>query len=138
MMSKIKQVSCKVAQVFKRTEDDIVVVNFKNIEEVDLEEYKEVIDAVGIIGKGEKQYILITSGPRVVPTVEARNYISDPESAKYTHARAFLISSLAQRLIGNFVINVQRPKVPMKLFTNESEAIAWLNQIRKLNQVPTS
>ena len=100
-----------------------------NEEVVEVEDYKELVETIGMIGENRKQFVFVKMHPKALPSVDARNYINNPNSGRYTLAQAFLVSSLAQRIIGNFVINVQRPALPTRLFNTEQEAIRWLRSL---------
>lgn len=121
----IKNISCRVAKVSMR-EDEIVAIDVGGDHTFEIQDYKEVMSAVELLGEGKKHLVYIKVDPEIMPTVEARNFISSSASTTFTKARAFHISSLAQRIMGNFILNIQRPTVPMRLFTDEEEAIAWL------------
>ena len=43
-------------------------------------------------------------------------------------AATILTQTPLARIFGNFVIGINRAKFPIKLFTDEREALAWLNQ----------
>lgn len=128
---KIRQILCKAGRVYKRDDDGIVVVEVTNSDVFELDHYKEMVEAIGMIGNYRKQFVFIKMHPKILPSVEARNYLTQPESGKYTMARALLISSLAQRIIGNFIINVQKPDPPVRLFNTEKDAIKWLRSLRQ-------
>lgn len=127
--TRIRQISCRIAKVYKREEDGIVVVDVTHEEVVELDDYKEIVEAIRMIGENRKQFVFVKMHPKALPSVDARNYINNPDSGRYTFAQAFLVSSLAQRIIGNFVINVQRPILPTRLFSTEQEAIRWLRSL---------
>jgi hypothetical protein len=50
------------------------------------------------------------------------NNISNP----YSKADAFVIKSLAQKILGNFYLKISKPERPTKFFNNKDEAISWL------------
>lgn len=54
---------------------------------------------------------------------EARAYYSGLQSIT---ARALLVGSPVTRVIANFFISINRPVIPTKLFTSETEAVVWL------------
>jgi hypothetical protein len=54
---------------------------------------------------------------------EARTYYASAASAS---AVALLIGSPLTRLIGNVFIGFGKPTLPVRLFTSEAEALAWL------------
>ncbi|MBL7897809.1 MAG: hypothetical protein JNJ99_04685 [Crocinitomicaceae bacterium] len=64
---------------------------------------------------------------------EAREKGTDPDMQKYTLASAIVQDSLAHRILGNFIIMVQRPTVPTKLFTSTADALKWFDELRKEN-----
>ena len=61
---------------------------------------------------------------------EARDYLGD-EGVKLLNANAILIKSSVNRIIGNFYLNITKPKIPTKLFTNKEEALIWLQQFKE-------
>ena len=44
---------------------------------------------------------------------------------------AFVIKSLAQKLLGNAYLKINKPVVPTALFDNEEKAIEWLQKFIK-------
>lgn len=65
---------------------------------------------------------------------EVMEYMSDNPYIKYQLSNALLIKGLAQRILGNFYLNISRPKVKTKLFTNLQEALRW-QKIRDIDFV---
>jgi hypothetical protein len=57
---------------------------------------------------------------------EARQYYAGPQYAAVVSATALLVRSPVGRLIGSFVRRLTRPLSPIRTFTSESEALAWL------------
>lgn len=57
---------------------------------------------------------------------DARVYYVRPEAAQSLAALAMLIDSQIGRIFGNFFMSVNQPPFPLRLFTNESDALAWL------------
>jgi hypothetical protein len=60
-------------------------------------------------------------------TREARAYLANEGSACVI-AGAMLIDSVLTRTLGNIFLTINKPKIPVKLFTDKDEAIQWLNQ----------
>ena len=58
---------------------------------------------------------------------QAREYMAN-EGAKYVRAGALLVDSPLTKTIGNIFLTVNKPPVPTKLFTDETEAKNWLTQ----------
>ncbi len=61
---------------------------------------------------------------------EVRKWAADPSGNNFTIADAFVIQSMAQKMIGNFYLTFHKPVKPTKLFTNVEDALKWLNTQR--------
>lgn len=59
---------------------------------------------------------------------EARDHFSMQKRIPGVSAIAMLIKSPVSRIIGNFFLGINKSAVPTKLFTVESDAVAWLTQ----------
>jgi len=57
---------------------------------------------------------------------EARAYYGGTASAEVATAVAVLIGSALQRTIVNFILVFSKPRFPVRFFTSEAEALAWL------------
>lgn len=60
---------------------------------------------------------------------DVRKWASDPSGNSFTIADAFVINSVAQKLIGNFYLTFHRPIKPTKLFNNLPDAEKWLKNL---------
>ena len=58
---------------------------------------------------------------------EAREYMSS-EGTFSVKASALLIDSAISKFIANFFLQVNKPKIPTRLFTSKSAAFKWLRQ----------
>ncbi len=92
---------------------------------------KEMVKATGEIGNNKKFPILISSGKYGMADVDAREYAASPDGNKYTIAGALVVKSLAQKLLGNAYIKVNKPTTPTALFNDEEKAIEWLKTFIK-------
>ncbi|HQQ93687.1 MAG TPA: hypothetical protein PLQ93_03965 [Bacteroidia bacterium] len=72
--------------------------------------------------------VLVEAGDLTNFSKEARELIASKRFAGITVAKALLIKSLGQRMIGNFYLQVNRPYIHTKLFTDRNEALKWLRQ----------
>lgn len=59
-------------------------------------------------------------------TGESRQYFASEASTRAVTAVALLIGSTVTRVMGNFFLGLNKPTFPVKMFTAEPEAIAWL------------
>ncbi len=106
-------------------EDGILHVEFYEGIEFELEECKELVKKEGILTNGRKAPALHVIGRYAEFSEEVKHYSAD-EGTKFTCAEAYVITSLAHRLIGNFYLKINKPKVPTKIFTDKEKAIDWL------------
>ena len=64
------------------------------------------------------------------PKKEVRDYLGSGELDKYTKASAIIANSVIEKILGNLFLTFTRPKWPTKIFTDETAALAWLQQIK--------
>jgi hypothetical protein len=76
---------------------------------------------------GDQPHVVLVD-PRLARGIvrEARNYLSAPETRKYTRAQAILVGSALSRVMGSFFLGLNRGKFPCRLFTSEEQAREWL------------
>jgi len=112
-------------------EEGILRVLAKDGAEIDLEEAKACFRAYRKLGLGAgwKTLQLLDAGAGVVITPEARDYVSKHGKAYFT-ASAVVSKSLAVRLVINFFNSFYKQDVPLRMFSTEEEALAWLRKFR--------
>lgn len=108
---------------------DIVYIDIKPNEEFTLDDYKEAIEGIAQIGDGKIFKQLIHVGLHTLPTNEARQYLTSPERSSFKLADAIVVQSLAQNIIARFIMKFQSPKVPTRVFSNDRDALLWLESI---------
>lgn len=77
---------------------------------------------------GSKLPMLISGGQYSTTNTEALKYMSFNENMPYSKCAAFIVSSISQKLLGNFYLKIYKPQRPTKFFKNKNEAISWLKQ----------
>lgn len=92
---------------------------------INLEQAKLLLDAYLKVGNGQKLPHLITASKFVIMEKEVMEFVST-EANKYGKADAFVIQTLAQKIIANFYIKFHKPKVPTKFFQSKEKALNWL------------
>ncbi len=100
-------------------------IYFPNAEDT-LADAKENLAGILKVNRGKRYPLLVDMRKLKSMTREARVYYAGGEGAKTANAGAFLIGSLISKIIGNFFLSFNKPLIPIKLFTSESEAIEWL------------
>ena len=82
------------------------------------------------ISKGHTYPSLIDTTQMQYITKEAREYLSKGDGIRYLNSGAFLVKSKVQVIFVNFFLMINKPALPSKLFTNNEEAINWLQQFK--------
>lgn len=95
--------------------------------EFDIEDAQEVLDATKFLANGRTLPHLYLIGARTLPSKSARQLSSSKKGSKYKSAEAIVVNTLSQKMIYNFMINVEKTAVPTKLFNNEADAREWLD-----------
>jgi ribosome-interacting GTPase 1 len=129
-LSFIDVLDFKKTKVFLR-EDDIVHVKLKAEQEITMDDFEEIINAVTELGMAQAQLIIFQAGYNSSVTPEVRKFASHPNANFLSRGDAIVVQSLAQRLMANFYIKFNRPSRPTKIFDNLDEAIAWLHKVKE-------
>lgn len=79
--------------------------------------------------KGKRYTVLVSSGYLSSISKEARELTASKEFAMNTVAKAIIVDTTGHQLIGNFYLNVNKPHIKTKLFTNREKALNWLREI---------
>lgn len=107
--------------------EDGVVENYIKpgniVEAEDLEELKKISSELA----GYKPYvILVTSGELASFSKEARELSASKAFITNAKAKAIVVDSIAKKIIGNFYLNVNKPYLQTKLFSEKEKALQWL------------
>jgi hypothetical protein len=93
----------------------------------DVEDAEANMEAGFRLAAGREVPVLIDMTEMSNVTPEARRrYASPIESRQYASAMALVVHSHISWIIGNFVIGLSRPRMPMRLFRAEADAVRWL------------
>jgi hypothetical protein len=107
-------------------EDGIIQVDFANELLLDVEDCEELIRSYTSILGTKKVPILHVFGEYTNVTKGARDFSASPQGLKHSSAEAYVLSSLAHKLLLNFYIKFNKPKVPTQFFTTKEDATVWL------------
>lgn len=115
------------------SDEGILYIRLLENAEIDLTRSKEMQRASVEITKGDKFVALIDARAKVTVTKEAREWGSTKEAHGKMIAQAIWVNSLANRLVGNFIIQFHKPYAPTKLFSDENTALEWLRGQKSMN-----
>jgi hypothetical protein len=116
--------------------DGYIYLRYKNFSVVDLEEAKQHAEIVIELCDGScMPFILDGLNADAKFTQEARVFFTTHEPLlKVRKAQAYLVNTLANRMLFKFFIKFHKPKGPIKMFTNLRDAEAWVNQLNLKNK----
>jgi hypothetical protein len=110
--------------------DRILYLKYKK-EILDIDCAKNVVEA-RLALSGETTYPLFVDITNVKTTTqEARNYSSKGDAEKLVSATALWGTSELTKLMANFFLAINKPKVPVKFFTDDKKGLVWLKQFVK-------
>jgi hypothetical protein len=107
-------------------EDGIARTKVKPFSNISIKEAKENSEAVNSLSAGNDYPLLIDARNIKSMTKEARDFFSMNNRSSYVIAFAIIIDSPLSKIIGNFFMGLNKPRVPTKLFTDEKDALLWL------------
>lgn len=111
--------------------DGIILYSIKDNITISAKDSSEMVDAAGKLGDYQKFPVLIIGGNHTLADKEAREFGASKEGTKYAVAVAFVLKSLAQKILGNAYLKINKPIVPTALFDSEEKAIEWLKTFIK-------
>ncbi|MES2679879.1 MAG: hypothetical protein V4635_08345 [Bacteroidota bacterium] len=107
-------------------QDGIVYIHISSQKEETVELVKEMVEKLGEMVNHKHVPILVRHENLALPGKANRDYWAKKESCPYSKAEAFMIGSIALRLLANFYLKINKPERPTRLFTDEQEANEWL------------
>lgn len=124
----IRQIEIPEAFIHMRS-DGIVFVRFKENVTLDIALQERLVEVYRqIIGGGKANFIFL-SDEGFFLTKEARENSITMENNSPVGASAIIVTNLASRIIANFFIKVNKPKIKYKLFGTVEDAAKWLNSL---------
>jgi len=121
--------SIQVNDSFLRVdEDSILHVEFSPDSYHTLQKALDNLEAEKRLFKDDHYYCLTIMDIRNVVGVskEVRGLAKTDAITKNHEAFAIIVGSILSRLIANFFLGINKPKVPVKLFENKATAKNWL------------
>ena len=107
----------------------IVEVRFRDDYILTIEAAKDITKKIGEISKGEKIRQLYIPGEFNEVDNEVLQYSASEEGQQYSYAEAYVVKSLALRIMGNFYLKVKKPLNLTRMFITREDAIHWLLNI---------
>lgn len=112
-------------------EPGIIFNEFKEGVDLEVDDLLNVKKANLELANGRPYTVLLSFGYLTNTTSELREMAASKEFVMDTLAIGLLTHSTGQRLMGNFYLNFNKPRITTKLFTNEEKAKEWLRNVLK-------
>jgi hypothetical protein len=116
---------------FLSFEDEILFVKMKEGINLDQAEMEELLKQAVALTAPNKYFAIVDTTALYDSTPESRKFYADSDYSKYRYADAFIVNSLPMRLLVNFFITFNKPKIPSKMFNNPESAYEWVNSLKK-------
>lgn len=113
-------------------EPDLVHTHFRDHRIVTVEEVQAMFDAIEKESGGRKVFLMVSVGLGTSMSNEARAFASSPDSNRYIAADAIVVRDFGHQLAANVFVRHHKPTRPIKMFADESGALAWLRQQRNV------
>lgn len=95
---------------------------------INLEIAKNVVRSRLDATEGQNYPILIKIKSIKGSTKEARDFLSSEKGSEGVIAAAIFVNSTLGNMLATFFIYLNKPRIPTKIFKDESKAIDWLEQ----------
>jgi hypothetical protein len=109
----------------------IEIVWEPSIEIIDVIHLSKMQEAVCYLGEGKKMPLFFSFHDFLRLSKEGEKYATSDEGVKYSLAIAVLLDNIAKKLVMNFFLKMNKPKVPTKGFSTKEDAFVWLKKSRK-------
>lgn len=97
----------------------------------EIDHVKENVEIFGNLINQKGAPVIIIGGSQTSTTAAARKFMASAESLKYSWCEAFVLSSLAQKILISLYIRIDKPLVPTKVFRDKDAAAYWCLQYLK-------
>ncbi|MES2587806.1 MAG: hypothetical protein V4622_02430 [Bacteroidota bacterium] len=107
-------------------DDGLLYVRVTSEEDETVERSMKLVETIGEMVNYKKVPLLSKFDEFALPPKENRDFWAKKDSCPYTSAEAFIVDSLAMKLISNFYLLCNKPQRETKMFTTVEDARKWL------------
>jgi len=118
---------------FELQDDDVLICTYKKGSKLNLDMAKEIVKARLELMNYEPTLVLVYNQGVVSMDKKAREYLASDDGVKGVIAAAIVVGSPFTSFMANFFVSVNRPKMPVRIFSNAKDALKWLQKFRKIN-----
>jgi len=112
------------------TNNNMYYIHIESDVEVTVDVVKQILHSMKNLQSEKKLPVIIAVDNFSLPSKETREFLAPKEASPFASAEAYVIKSTAQKLVGNFYLNVNKPERPTKMFTDVYKAMDWLENFK--------
>ena len=102
-----------------------------SIDTIEVVHLTKMNEAISELGNRKKMPLLFAPHDFMQVSRDAGKYAVSEEGKRYNLSSAVITPNLAKKIIFMFYMNINKPIVPTKAFTNKEDAFIWLEEILK-------
>ncbi len=112
--------------------DGYYLITINGIREFTIDDLKTLVHAQKEMGE-YKIPALVLCTEQAATNIELLNTLAKKAYNPYSTADAFVLKSMAQKILANFYIKINKPERPTMFFNHEDEALVWLKNHTNVN-----
>ncbi len=109
-------------------ESNIVLIELTQGEDLSLDETLEIFNWVRDKVGNQKHYLIVEAGFGSTADPSVRDWLSSEERLDAIGADAFVVNSIAHKIVVNFYLKYNKPQHPTKAFTTVDDARVWIKE----------
>ncbi|MFN3916174.1 MAG: hypothetical protein ACK4K0_00415 [Flavobacteriales bacterium] len=110
---------------FHLDQNGILVIHIQKNAFVQTQHIKEMLKIHGELTNGKRCPCVMVLGDYANVSINGRKFLATEDAVQFSLCEAFVVKSLAQKILGNFYLKFDKPNVPSRLFNNFEDAYAW-------------
>jgi hypothetical protein len=111
--------------------NDDIYFFYLEFEEMNDEIAQILVEERKKITNGKDCYVIIEAGKVKKIAKKERDYMASDIATQNLLGVAFILKSPVQKMIGNFFLSFNKPKVKAKIFLNKEDALDWINTLKQ-------
>jgi hypothetical protein len=104
------------------------LMEVKDDVELEVSDILILVDFQKELGGGRTYPVIILPSPTATTNSDLIKYISKKEHLPYTKADAFILTSVAQKILAKLYIRFVPPERPTQFFTKKEDAFKWIEK----------
>ena len=125
----MKQTSTEHSEIVLR-DDQVLEYRYRDGSMVDLTAARKMVEtALRLAGSAAPCPTVVVAGGVKAVTREAREFFAQSdENRSVSSCVALVVNSPVARVIGNFFMGLNKPRIPTRLFKSVEDALPWLTE----------